>query len=70
MRQRLLVKRLVDWRLLSKQEQEDIDQELRLRANELLDFDDLIGILEEIHKGNYCAECWRIYYNCLCSHED
>jgi len=23
----------------------------------------------EIHNGNYCAECWMIYYNCLCGHE-
>ena len=25
--------------------------------------------LRNIHTGNYCAECWMIYYNCLCSHE-
>ena len=25
--------------------------------------------LDHIHKGDYCAECWQIYYNCTCSHE-
>lgn len=25
--------------------------------------------LNQIHQGDYCAECWQIYYNCTCSHE-
>ena len=25
--------------------------------------------LLEVHSGKYCAECWRIFYNCLCSHD-
>jgi len=25
--------------------------------------------LEQVHAGNYCAECWMPYHNCLCSHD-
>ncbi len=24
--------------------------------------------LSNVHRGDYCADCWMIYYNCLCSH--
>lgn len=26
--------------------------------------------LAKIRSGQCCAECWNVYYNCLCSHED
>ena len=25
--------------------------------------------INEVKSGNYCATCWNIYYNCLCSHD-
>lgn len=25
---------------------------------------------DEIHSGNYCADCFCVWYNCLCSHDN
>ena len=27
-------------------------------------------ITDQVHQGHYCAECWNVYYNCVCSHEN
>ena len=26
--------------------------------------------LNRVHNGDYCSECWMIYYNCLCGHDN
>ena len=26
-------------------------------------------MLEDVHRGHYCATCFMVYYNCLCSHD-
>jgi hypothetical protein len=40
------------------------------KAVELLIKDDTQAIKDAVLKGDYCADCLMIYYNCLCSHDD
>lgn len=45
---------------LSKKRQKEVEKELKHEPE----------VFEEIKKGNYCAKCYMIWYNCLCTHEN
>lgn len=33
------------------------------------EYDEPAYTLKEVHSGDYCAVCWRSFYNCLCGHD-
>lgn len=46
---------------LDEDEQELVLQELQDEPPELQ---------QCVEEGHYCASCFMVYYNCLCSHDD
>jgi len=69
---------MTDYRKLSTVEKakvdkkiiEEIEEEHCINEHNGFEWDEPQSTLEEVHAGRYCAECWMIYYNCLCSHEN
>ena len=63
-------KKLSDFkkRLVDKQIVEEIEPKRHTNKRTGFQWDEPDSTLEEVHSGNYCAQCWRIYYNCLCGH--
>lgn len=66
-----------DYRTLNIQEKIRVDAEI---INEMekkhyvnkhngFEYDEPDYTLKTVHEGNTCAKCWRIHYNCLCSHD-
>jgi hypothetical protein len=45
---------------LSDSEKKEVEKELK----------DDPQVLQAVKDDHYCAKCFMVYYNCLCSHED
>lgn len=68
---------MTDYRELSKWEQARVDRtideeiEPKHHRNEHngFEWDEPQYTKNAVHKGDYCAECWTICYNCVCGHE-
>lgn len=69
---------MTDYRKLSDFEKAKIDKKIadeiepKHHVNEYngFEYDEPDHTLESVHNGDYCADCWMIWYNCLCSHEN
>ena len=67
---------MIDYRELSKWKQDKVDKSVveeiepghRINKSNGFEWDEPDHTLNQIHAGNYCAVCWNVYYNCLCSH--
>ncbi len=49
---------------------ENVEPGHRINEHNGFEWDEPDYTLNQVHSGNYCAECLCIYYNCLCSHGD
>lgn len=56
-------KRKVDAKMLS-----DIEAKHHRNENNGYEWDEPQSTIDAVHGGQYCAYCWSIYYNCVCSH--
>lgn len=69
---------MTDYRQLSEAEQKKVIQDIKTEVEEKhhinpsngFEWDEPEYTIRQVIAGRYCAECWRIYYNCLCSHDD
>lgn len=71
---------MIDYRVLSKSEKSKVDKSIidelegkstQFKVNGTFTTMKLRDWYSyNIHEGNYCAECFCVYYNCLCSHDD
>ncbi len=53
---------------VDKKIREEIEPGHRVNKGNGYEWDEPDDTLHQVHIGNYCAECWMVYYNCLCSH--
>ena len=66
---------MTDYRDLSDFEKAKVDKAIiaeteprhHVNKNNGFEYDEPEYTMNAVHKGDYCAECWVIYYNCLCS---
>jgi len=69
---------MTDYRKLSKFYQKKVDKEIKENIEPKhhknpgsgFEYDEPEFTLNQVHLGNSCANCWMVYYNCLCSHEN
>lgn len=67
---------MTDWRKLSLFHRERVDRNIRdsvepghfRNEHNGFEWDDPEYTLDQVHSGNYCADCLRVGYNCLCWH--
>ena len=64
-------RKLSDWEKnkVDKLVIDEIEPKHHINKHSGFEWDEPDYTLNQIHEGNYCAECWHIYYNCLCSHD-
>lgn len=68
---------MTDYRELSDFEKAKVDRKImeeiepkhHKNENNGFEWDEPIYTKTAVHKGHYCADCWMIYYNCLCGHD-
>jgi hypothetical protein len=68
---------MTNWKTLSKFHQDRIDKLIReniepkhfVNDRSGFEWDEPDYTLDAVHTGYYCAECWSIYYNCVCGHD-
>jgi hypothetical protein len=63
---------MIDYTIQSEKVKAKIDANLAKSENWRNDItpEEKPLIISAIHNGQYCAECWASYYQCLCSHEN
>jgi hypothetical protein len=67
--------KMKDYRTLSDWEQAKIDKaiseeiEPKHYSRNGVEWDEPENLMAQIHLGDYCAECWNVFYNCVCGHE-
>ncbi len=63
---------LTDWAkaLVDKEILERIEPGHHINKNNGYEWDEPEHTLHQVHAGDVCANCFMIFYNCLCSHDD
>lgn len=69
---------MTDYRTLTIEEQAEVESKVVSEIKPGIHINESNGFkwiepgytILKIRSGEYCAECWCVYYNCLCSHED
>ena len=54
---------------VDKQVNEEIEPKHHKNTSNDFEYDEPSYTLSRIHAGDYCAECWSSFYNCVCSHD-
>lgn len=62
---------LSDWAKakIDKKLMEDIEPHHHRNESNGFEWDEPEYTIAAIHTGHYCASCWMVSYNCLCSHD-
>lgn len=55
---------------VDKKIHEEIEPGHRINKHNGYEWDEPDNTLARVHAGDYCAECWCVYYNCSCSHDN
>lgn len=61
---------MTDYTKCSKEVQEILDEQITLQNIRETSGFTIADVRANVHSGNWCAECWMNWYNCLCSHDD
>ena len=61
-------RKLSDWEKakVDKAIIEEIEPKHHINKRNNLEYDEPAYTTNQIHNGNYCAECYMVHYNCLC----
>lgn len=49
---------------------EEIEPKHHVNKYNGFEYDEPEWTLSNVKRGNYCAECWAAYHNCVCSHDN
>jgi hypothetical protein len=60
---------MTDYRTLSKEEKNRVDEALNNDSNYNIGYKKS-DVIDYVHNGYYCAKCWRTSWTCLCSHDN
>jgi hypothetical protein len=68
---------MTDYRELSNFEKNKVDNKIKesiepkhhINKNNGFEWDEPSYTLSRVHEGDSCAECYCVWYNCLCSHD-
>ena len=59
-----------DYRELSVERKSEVDDSITLNNIRENSGFTIADVRVNIHDGHWCADCWMVWYNCLCFHED